>query len=935
MFPSWSPQARIMWGKTNDEARWLPLVQHLEDCCAVMGALWDLQPQNIRTSLTSSFGSEESARAFATFCAGVHDVGKASNDFAWKARTPRSSGVSTAFLCDQIEGHGFVIREPARAVPHGALGQVHVEKWLTDRVEAPSLPRTRRRRHAIRLAGIIGGHHGVNPTDADLESARTALEGEIGPWSDVRDEILDTMAHHTGADRFLATWVEQGIPVTAQVLVEGLVIVADWISSSEYLFPYDTTTSSTMDRLDAAWRRLSWPHPWQPTASFGDDDLFAHRFPEIPGGSPNAMQRAAIAAASQMPVPGLCLIEAPMGQGKTEAALLAAEVLARRFGLGGIFIGLPTMATSNAMFARIRHWLDHVDSPTTASISLAHSKSGLNEDFRALLPWNQPMDVHDDTVDSRREASALVHSWFLGRKRAILANHVVGTIDQALFAGLRSKHVVLRHLGLASKVVIIDEVHAADEYMRTYLCRVLSWLGAYRTPVILMSATLPPQQRRQLMDAYAQGAGVTIRSDEETGTDHYPVLTTVSGSVRVIEPEPVHESSTEVSISALADDDDTLSALVTDSLQDGGCLGIIRNTVARAQRTYDLLRDLPDCEVVLLHSRFLAPHRADREADLVRRLSRSGEGRPHRMVVVGTQVLEQSLDIDLDVLVTDIAPMDLVLQRIGRLHRHQRSRPPRLEHPTCFLTGVLRWQPGPPEFDAGVLAVYQADPLLRCAATLERTDGVIRLPGDIPTLVTQAYAPDIVPPSGWKAAMVKAAAVAQEQHAETVSSAQGFLLADPRTSTSLGKGFTDVTSGDPEASHSLAKVRDSEDSLEVVVVHRGQDGTLRLPTGIGHFSGAGLPIFGPPDDDVARAAASCTVSLPRVLTGPWNIDRVIAELENSPADLSGWQASPWLRGQLALVLDDQGRGCLAGHPLHYDHDHGLVVEPAPKEADAT
>lgn len=205
---------------------------------------------------------------------------------------------------------------------------------------------------------------------------------------------------------------------------------------------------------------------------------------------------------------------------------MCAEVLARRSGLGGVFFGLPTMATSNPMFSRVREWLNAVPAKNRSSITLAHSKAALNEEYQQLMPWNAAMPVYDDAATTQHEASAVVHEWFLGRKRAILANHVVGTIDQALFTGLKAKHVVLRHLGLASKVVIIDEVHAADVYMREYLKVVLEWLGAYRTPVILMSATLPPAQRHQLALAYAKGrhgrgaqggAGPAGRSAASTG----------------------------------------------------------------------------------------------------------------------------------------------------------------------------------------------------------------------------------------------------------------------------------------------------------------------------------------------------------------------------------------------------------------------------------
>ena len=409
------------------------------------------------------------------------------------------------------------------------------------------------------------------------------------------------------------------------------------------------------------------------------------------------MQRAAVEAASSMVEPGLLIIEAPMGQGKTEAALMCAHVLADKFGLGGIFFGLPTMATSNPMFGRVREWLDAVPAEDQSSITLAHSKAGLNDDYQQLMPWSDSMAVYDDSVDTQREASAIVHEWFLGRKRAILADHVVGTIDQALFTGLKSKHVVLRHLGLAGKVVIIDEVHAADVYMREYLKVVLEWLGVYRAPVILMSATLPPTQRHELALAYAKGRNGRDANVALTTTDEYPLMTSVSDGIAQ-RGTSASATARQVALQFMGDSLDELIELIEDRMSDGGCVGIIRDTVARAQETFDILNSQLNCEVMLVHSRFLAPQRARREADLVRRLGRSGGDRPNRIVVVGTQVLEQSLDVDFDLLISDIAPMDLLLQRIGRLHRHDRQRPLPMREATCLVTGVDAWQEDGPQF---------------------------------------------------------------------------------------------------------------------------------------------------------------------------------------------------------------------------------------------
>ena len=917
----WSPAARSCWGKTDPgSGQSLPLVQHLEDAAGVMAELWRLQPDNVRRLFADALGGEQSALSFVCFAAGTHDVGKAASHFAFKAYL-----VGMPSLADDMVGRGLsmptVIAHPH---PHGVIGQAHILDWSQRRHGAKWLK-------AQRLAGIAGGHHGRNPTPQDLRDAQVVLSSEADAWRDVRDEILDRMSARTGADAYLPAWFATDIPVTVQVLTTALVIMADWIASDERLFPY-TDHGATRQRVDRALRHLSLPRAWHLEPPPDDVSAqFGGRFPDLAGASPNAMQAAVVAAAREMREPGLLVIEAPMGMGKTEAAMLAAEILSWRFGMGGVFIGLPTMATSNPMFTRIHKWLGEVASAGPTSITLAHSKAGLNDDYQGLMPWARARSVFDDEGSDNqqtalKEAAVLVHSWFLGRKRGILAQHVVGTIDQSLFAALKAKHVVLRHLGLASKVVIIDEVHAADDYMRVYLKRVLEWLGAYGTPVVLMSATLPPAQRQDLVNAYLEGRG-RAQVDLAASPDAYPLVTVAAESVRQV-PVPVEAVPTQVDIVLHDDDVNSLVETVRGLVTGGGCVGVIRNTVARAQEAFAALEAALDCEVVLLHSRFLAPHRAARERDLVERLGRDGKRRPEKLVVVGTQVLEQSLDIDFDALVSDLAPVDLVLQRIGRLHRHDRVRPAGLEKATCYLTGVEDWSAAPPSFPSGSCHVYGQDALLRASAVF-RDQRVIRLPEAIPALVARAYLPRADVPDAWAAAAREAHMAREKKRQWRQDGASAFLLADPIRTSNLN-ALIEGSAGDPDDTRGYRQVRDSEDSLEVIMVVKTADG-LRLPEDVGEFSGSHLTQLAAPDTEVARAAAACTITLPLTLSGKWIIDRIISELEKS-VDLSAWQTSPWLKGQLVLALDESGTGRIAGYDVRYDQRQGLIAEPTSQGA---
>ena len=876
------------------------------------GLLWDhFLPAAVRRVLSESVGgSDAEGRVLACWAAAVHDIGKASPDFA--QQSPMRG------LLDTMRDFGMDVRPDVKH-GHATVGQVVLESWLKERFGCPPMT-------ATTFACVIGGHHGANPTDPALQAVRARPHRVgSGAWVTVRNEILDSMAAHTGADVLLPRWLKRRLPVPAQVLLTGLVIVADWMSSDEALFPYADPTSAET-RAAEAFDALAIPEPWRAAEAPVDPTVHLHeRFPALSHVMARPLQMAAVSAARQATRPPLIIIEGPMGIGKTESALMSSEVLARRFGCGGVFVGLPTMATSNPMFDRVLAWLRLALQAQDASVALAHGKAALNETYDRLRGTGHHITTYDDDPVSAR---VLVTEWLRGRKRAGLASFVVGTIDQSLFAGLKSKHVALRHLGLAGKVVIIDEVHAADDYMRRYLTRVLTWLGAYGTPVILMSATLPPEQRDEFVNAYAAGSddGVEIITGDRA--DLPTRLTLYDGDLHTLEVDPGSAAS-RVSVKRLDDGLDALVSTLRAALTDGGCAGVICNTVARAQEAFEALAPVFGSDVIVAHSRFIAPHRARREASLVRTLGPGDDARPRRLVVVGTQVLEQSLDIDFDLMVTDLAPIDLILQRLGRLHRHPRQgRPSPVAEPVVWLRGVEDWSGVPPIAAKGSQAVYGAKRLLRAAAVLNELSS-LELPRHIPRLVRLAYDPDLAPPPGWQDAWLPAEGKAYSDKENAINKASAYLLGDPWSPVSLN-GWMDVLTRDPDRQEAQghSQVRDSDDGLEVIALFRDSDGELRLPKGLHAHAGRLIPSSGLPwgtgqEASAARAMAACTLRLPAAMCFPGVIDKVVADLERQ-IDHSGWQGSPWIAGQLALGFDTSGKAAVAGFDLRYDPKIGLT-----------
>ncbi len=532
-------------------------------------------------------------------------------------------------------------------------------------------------------------------------------------------------------------------------------------------------------------------------------------------------------------------------------------------------------------------------------------------------------------------ASLHAHQWLRGRKKQLLSSFAVGTIDQVLFAGLKSRHLALRHLAVAGKVVIIDEVHAYDAYMNSYLDRVLEWLAAYRVPVVMLSATLPAVRRRELVAAYAGETTPELAAALDLPDDAYPLITAVApgGGVLTARPAAASGRRTEVAVERLDDELPTLVARLENELRDGGCALVVRNTVDRVLDAAQHLRAHFGAEAVTVaHSRFIAADRARKDTELRERFGPGGDRPAGPHIVVASQVVEQSLDIDFDLLVTDLAPVDLVLQRMGRLHRHPRTRPPRLARARCLITGVEDWSADQPVPVRGSLAVYQGPhTLLRALAVLgPHLDGVpLVLPDHISPLVQAAYDERPVGPAHWAPALAEARKRYLARLTEKRERADAFRLGPVRRAGRPLFGWLDGNAGDADDSRSgRAQVRDSEESLEVLVVQRRADGRLTTVSWLdGGRGGLDLPEHAPPPHRTAEIVAACALTLPRTLTHPGVIDRTIAELERFV--VPAWQVKecPWLAGELLLVLDEDHRARLSGWEVHYSADDGLRVGP--------
>jgi CRISPR-associated endonuclease/helicase Cas3 len=907
-----SAAARGCWGKTDrDTEAWMPLYRHMSDSAEIAGLLWDRWlPRTVKATMSGALPQAQ-GRILIRWLAGTHDIGKAAPGFAeqveWMQPVLRRAGLPVSGVIRPHRAH------------HTLLSQAILQTWL--RSSGMS------RAAALAVSLVSAGHHGSFP------DRRTSIDGEVvdglgvGVWTRVQQELADWVADNTGVREVLAILDTAPPSAPAQVLLTAVVIVADWIASNKDWFPFESADSAS-ERAERAWERVGLLAPWDAHAPDDARVQFRRRFSLGNDAELRPVQHGLVDLARTTNGPALYVVEAPMGVGKTEAALLAAEVLAEKFGLGGCFVALPTMATSDAMFGRVRRWIEQLDIDQ-ASVFLAHGKAALNLEYRQMLAAPS-LRVDAEEHDGCGGDVAVALEWLSGRKKGVLSSFVVGTVDQILMAGLKSRHLMLRHLALAGKVVVIDEVHSSDEFMAVYLTRVLHWLGAYGVPTVLLSATLSAGRRAEFLNAYRSGVPGAEGSGVVRDVRDYPLITVADATGVRTSAVPSVDAPVPVRVDFGSDDDRALIELVRAAGAEGGVIGVVRNTVRRAQATAALLRgEFGRDTVTLTHSRFVAVDRMAKESTLRGELGppRSGRRRDGLRIVVGTQVLEQSLDIDVDLLITDLAPVDLILQRIGRLHRH-RDRPGdqrgSMTQPRCVVVGA-DWDVVPPTPDRGSTHVYGRSALVRSAWVLQqhlaRTGGVISVPDDIPALVNEAEDPALEVDVGWAEVLRVADDERALRRQARESDAETFVLG-PVAATTLA--WTHGSAGDAEGPAGRARVRDGEDTLEVLV---GQirDGRRSLLDGLPEHSGREVTLDETPPWGVARALAECSLRLPATV-GVWRADRAIAELER--AGSVAWQQSPWLRGELVLWLDEHMEAELAGVQLAYSRENGLVTRAA-------
>jgi CRISPR-associated endonuclease/helicase Cas3 len=716
------------WAKTgkgefeDGSPQYHPVICHLADTASVaMEIVRSYLSQSAIDTLKKGLGLEgESLVRFCGFIAGSHDLGKVSPAFQFQVSEVGKAlvGENIYNLWDNLPSE---IRKGSKT-PHGTVTAKTLPDFLIELGMEKKLSK--------KLAAIVGGHHGFFPSNKDIQALDDLLAGtkEGSAWRRFSHEIfiqLRDFVELTASD--LPTQCNNA----AAMLIAGLTTVSDWIASNPdektgFSYANDRLFAEYAIELPAKARRaltaIGWTKiaPGQPL-TFGE--LFGKDF------TPRPLQEAAIELSPQLQPPCLVLVEASMGEGKTEAALYLADWLQHQSGAGGFYIGLPTQATSNAMWKRVRSFLGQRYSDKFVNLTLSHSAAALKPEYQETICRLD--QVYDD------EGRVAAGEWHTARKRTMLSPYGVGTIDQALMGAVRSRHQFVRLFGLAGRTVILDEIHAYDLYTGTLLERFLEWLALLGSPAIALSATLPADTRARLVNAYARGCGMV---EAQIPPAEYPRITALTSQGAIVKSFQASPHVTRSLDLNWVEEENWIAALVS-KLTDGGCATVICSTVARAQEVFSRLQTyFSETELGLFHGRFLFKDRERIEADCLDKFGKDSKNRPKKFVLVATQVIEQSLDVDFDLMISDIAPIDLLLQRSGRLHRHQErneNRSHQLKTPVLWIIKPQLNEHQHINFDTAGF-IYDRHVLLRTWLTL-RDLSAVQLPDRMDELIESVY----------------------------------------------------------------------------------------------------------------------------------------------------------------------------------------------------
>lgn len=708
--------SRKFWAKTIADGKpGISVFEHMLDV--------GLVAQNLAKKYLRGYGRFHLRPECIGVLAALHDIGKITPGFQRKCQAWLDEKDLSA-----IARHG--VWDTAMESDHGKVSHSAIQQFLKGKGFSNKTGKF--------LSAVLGAHHGnLNPPNP-----RGYLpHGNINEFDSGIDWDVERLNYAEKVwEYFGGCSTELEVDDESPLLwwLAGLTTVSDWIGSNERYFSPEGHEIEDIPQLaqaalaDIGFRQL------QIVEGLSFHDLFHDKdYPEKRW-TPNQMQEKTYA---EVKGPGVYVIEAPMGMGKTEAALWAAYRLLAAGQTNGIYFALPTQATSNRIHLRVNEFLVRITSTPQGS-RLIHGNSWLRDVEPTL---NIPAT---EGSGKRIDDARIGTSWFSSAKRSLIAPFGVGTLDQALLGVVAAKHFFVRHFALAGKVVIIDEVHSYDLYTGTLIDKLITTLEGLGCTVIILSATLSGRRRENII-SYQDSS-----NDEKSLP--YPLITGRHEGESIRPTAATSPPGRDVKVEFVDVDDATLEAI--DLARSGGAVLWICDTVDAAQKQFNRFEDNISDEfpLGLLHSRFPFHRREELEREWMERFGKDSTSRCGS-ILVSTQVVEQSVDLDADLMISELAPTDMLLQRMGRLWRHEREGRPISEPRFCILTEArsldeLKTLPAKEikETLGSKGIVYEPYVLLRTLSVWQELDrSKISIPGQIRELIEATYQAEEEEPGAW------------------------------------------------------------------------------------------------------------------------------------------------------------------------------------------
>ena len=667
-----SPSYFKYWGKAEKDGPGYHLLPyHCLDVAAVGCILFDTgKPLCQRLAQQLCVASSWLQRGV-TFCLCLHDIGKFAT--AFQGLKPAMSQIlvpsnPTMTYTERHDTLGFILWQEILAGRWEGIGGFNYAANHPDM------------KKILRNIGpwmeIVTGHHGEPPKRTPIRHQNFFTVADEDAASRFREAVASMFLLDFNGEVFTDKGIKNRLKLSSWMLA-GVVVLADWLGSGR---KPETYLQDEM-ALDEYWEKHALPFAASVIAnadlSHSTVESFAgtgYLFPFIKALTPlqEWAEKRQIGTSNQ-----LFILEDVTGAGKTEAALALSHRLMANGLADGIYVALPTMATANAMYERLgKAYRRLFSADAHPSLVLAHGARHLSEDFRNSVGLPESSSASRSYADDEEPGEAYCSVWLAdSRKKALLAEVGVGTLDQALLAVLPARHQSLRIFGLARKVLIVDEVHSYDPYMNQLLQTLVEAHARQGGSAILLSATLPQLMREKYVHAFCAGADVATPSLLETPP--YPLATHVPTMESTETHLMTRRNVERTVIVSMLDEPDQALIIVKKAVGKGQCVCWVRNTVKDARAAYDLIAGqdwMEKNKLMIFHSRFAMADRQRIETATLNLFDKKSTADKRKgRVLIATQVVEQSLDLDFDVMISDLAPIDLLIQRAGRLHRHVRD----------------------------------------------------------------------------------------------------------------------------------------------------------------------------------------------------------------------------------------------------------------------